>query len=184
MLFWIISIVLSLLIITTVIYFNIFIRYRNRIKNAWSDIDVQLKQRYDLIPNLVEVVKQYAKYESNTLEEITRKRSEYLNTTEIEQKAVSGSNVTKAMKNLFAIIENYPELLADKSFINLQNQLVSIEDSIQMARRYYNAVVRDNNIAVESFPGIVFSKFMGFHTNKFFEMDTLEKEVIMVKLKA
>ncbi len=182
-LFIIISVsIISILIITGIIYFNLFIRYRNKIKNSESDIDVQLKRRFDLLPNLVEIVKAYASHEKELFEKIATQRSLFTSANTTKEKALSGNIMTGLLKNLFVAVENYPDLLANKSFINLQESLIEIEDTIQMSRRYYNAVVRDYNTSVESFPGILFARISGFRSADFFEIEFLEKETIQVKL--
>lgn len=177
----IIGLVLLLLLIA-LIYFNNFIRFRNRIRNAWSDIDVQLKRRYDLIPNLVEVVKSYASHERNLFENVAQCRTSAMNANNISDHRAASNQLVNNLKTLFAVVENYPVLLANENFIKLQDNLSDIEDHIQMARRYYNAVVRDNNTAVESFPGLIFAGMFGFKSAEFFDIDVLEKEVINVKL--
>ncbi|MEI6123435.1 MAG: LemA family protein [Bacteroidota bacterium] len=171
-----------ILIAFGIIYFNVFIRYKNKVKNAESDIDIQLKRRFDLLPNLVEIVKGYAKHERELFENIATRRTQFANASNIEGKAIAGNLITGLLKDLFVVVENYPDLLADKSFIGLQESLIEIEDSIQMSRRYYNAVVRDFNTSVESFPGLIVAKLFGFKTQLFFEIAFLEKEVIQVKL--
>ncbi|MEI6765852.1 MAG: LemA family protein [Bacteroidota bacterium] len=173
---------LALLVIIAVLYFNKFTKFRNNIKSAWSDIDVQLKRRFDLVPNLVEVVKGYATHEKTLFENISSTRSMALAPGNINESAQANTLLTGQLRNLFAVVENYPNLLANENFIKLQENLVEIEDTLQMARRYYNAVVRDNNTAVQSFPGLVFAGIYGFKTAEFFETEPLEKEVIRVKL--
>mgnify|MGYP000935015772 CR=1 FL=1 len=171
------------LLLITVIWFNLLIRHRNKVRNAWSDIDVQLKRRYSLIPNIVESVKGYAAYERGLLEDVTRSRALAMEAKSPGDQAVAENLLTGALKGLFAVVENYPELLANQNFMKLQDTLIDVEENLQMARRYYNAVVRDNNTAVESFPGNVLARIFSFRTASFFEIDPIEKEVIKVNIK-
>lgn len=171
-----------ILIIISAIYFNIFIGYKNRIKNAWSDIDVQLKRRYSLIPNLVDSVKGYAVHEKTLFENIAKYRSEAQNARGVKEQEAAENNLIGVLKNVLITIEKYPDLLANQNFIKLQDSLIEIEDTIQNARRYYNAVVRDNNTAVESFPGVIFAKTFGFKVADFFEIDNIEREAIKVQV--
>lgn len=172
----------ALIIFMIAFYFNKFTRFRNNIKSAWSDIDVQLKRRFDLVPNLVEVVKGYATHEKTLFENIATARTMAYSPDRISETAAANSQLTGQLRNLFAVVESYPNLLANENFIKLQDNLVDIEDTLQLARRYYNAVVRDNNTAVQSFPGLVFAAMFGFKTAEFFETEALEKDVIRVKL--
>lgn len=174
--------VAALLILIAVLYFNKFTKFRNNMKSAWSDIDVQLKRRFDLVPNLVEVVKGYATHEKTLFENISSLRTGGITSGKLNESAEANTRLTGQLRNLFAVVENYPNLLANENFIKLQENLVEIEDTLQMARRYYNAVVRDNNTAVQSFPGLLFAGLYGFKTAEFFETEALEKEVIRVKL--
>ncbi|HOY31766.1 MAG TPA: LemA family protein [Bacteroidales bacterium] len=178
----IIGIVL-LIILITVIFFNKFISYRNRIRNAWSDIDVQLKRRYSLIPNLVESVKGYAVHEKDLFENVAKYRAQAENARTLKEHEAAENNMISVLKNILVTVENYPALLANENFMKLQDSLIEVEDTIQNARRYYNAVVRDNNTAVESFPGNVFAGLLGFKTADFFEIDSIEREVIKVEIK-
>lgn len=170
----------ALLLLVTVFYFNRFTRYKNRVKNAWSDIDVQLKRRYSLVPNIVETVKGYSAYERSVLENITNSRSLALQAKNVTDLSNAENMLTGALKGLFIMVENYPELLANQNFLKLQETLIDIEENLQMARRYYNAIVRDNNTAVESFPGNLFAKIFGFTSKEFFEIEALERQNIKV----
>jgi LemA protein len=181
MILYIVLGVIGLLVLLFIIYFNKFIRYKNKVKNAWSDIDVQLKRRYNLIPALLETVKGYATYERSVLEEVTKTRSRLQQTQDPAEHAKAENQLTGALKGLFAVVENYPDLLANQNFMKLQDSLIEVEENLQMARRYYNAIVRDNNTAVESFPGLIIAKMSGFKAFEFFEIDPLEREVIKVK---
>ncbi|MAZ04756.1 MAG: hypothetical protein CMN56_16605 [Sneathiella sp.] len=160
-----------IVIIYVIVAYNGFVSLRERIKEAWSGIEVQMKLRYNLIPNLVETVKGYAKHESGTFEEVTRARSEAMaNHGSPAEQAESENILTGALKSLFALAENYPELKANENFLNLQLQLSDVEDKIQAARRYYNGVVRDNNIKVDQFPSNLVAGTFNFIKAEFFEL--------------
>ncbi|MEI6852039.1 MAG: LemA family protein [Bacteroidota bacterium] len=174
--------VVALLLLITIIYFNRFVSYRNRIKNAWSDIDVQLKRRYSLIPNLVDSVKGYALYEKGLFENVAKYRSQAESASGVKEQQGAENNLVAAMKNVLMVVENYPELLANQNFMKLQDSLIDVEDTLQNARRYYNALVRDNNTAVQSFPGNLFAGMFGFRAADFFEIENIEKEVIKVDI--
>jgi LemA protein len=162
--------------------YNSLVQLRVRADSAWSDIDVQLKRRHDLIPNLVETVKGYAAHEKGTFENIAKFRSQAMQATGPADKAAAEGQLTGALKSLFAVAENYPELKASEQFVGLQGSLNSIEDNIQNARRYYNAVVRDFNTRVQSFPTNIIAGMFGFHTRQFFEMETpADRENVAVK---
>jgi LemA protein len=162
--------------------YNSLVQLRVRADSAWSDIDVQLKRRHDLIPNLVETVKGYAAHEKGTFENIARYRSQAMQATTPADKAQAESQLSGALRGLFAVAENYPQLRASEQFTGLQASLNSIEDNIQNARRYYNAVVRDFNTRVQSFPINIIAGMFGFHTRQFFEMETpAERENVQVK---
>lgn len=173
----------AVLILITAIFFNKFISYRNRIKNAWSDIDVQLKRRYSLIPNLVDSVKGYAVHEKSLFENVAKYRSQAENATTLKEHEAAENNMISVLKNILVTVENYPALLANENFMKLQDSLIEVEDTIQNARRYYNAVVRDNNIAIESFPGNIFANLFRFKTAEFFEIENIERETIKVEIK-
>jgi LemA protein len=179
---YIIIAVVVLLLIITVVYFNRFVAFRNGIRNAWSDIDVQLKRRYSLIPNLVDSVKGYALHEKTLFENVARFRTQAENASGVKEQQGAENNLIGAMKNILLTVENYPELLANQNFIKLQDNLVEVEDTLQNARRYYNALVRDNNTAVESFPGKLFAGKFGFETAEFFEIENIEREAIKFDL--
>jgi len=163
--------------------YNLFIRDKNLIKEAWSGIDVQLKRRHNLIPNLVESVKGYSNYERNLLEDITRKRAEASKIESIKEKAPAESDLSGMLKNLFVVAENYPDLKANQNFLDLQNQLVEIEDQLQYARRYYNGAIRNYNIRVESFPSNIIAGIFDFKQDNFFEISlATERSTPEVKL--
>jgi LemA protein len=158
------------IVIWIVFVYNFFIRDRNLIKEAWSGIDVQLKRRHNLIPNLVASVKGYSSHEKTLFEDITKKRSEAAKIESIKEKAPAESDLSGMLKNLFIVAENYPDLKASQNFLNLQNQLVEIEDQLQYARRYYNGAVRNYNIRVESFPSNIIAGIFNFKQDNFFEI--------------
>ncbi len=162
--------------------YNSLVQLRVRADSAWSDIDVQLKRRHDLIPNLVETVKGYAAHEKGTFENIAKFRSQAMQATSPGDKAQAENQLSGALKSLFAVAENYPELKASEQFTGLQGSLNSIEDALQNARRYYNAVVRDFNTRVQSFPTNILAGMFGFHTRQFFEVDSpTDRENVAVK---
>ena len=180
---YILFIVVVAFVIWIVFTYNLFIRDKNLIKEAWSGIDVQLKRRHNLIPNLVESVKGYSNYERNLLENITQKRSEAAKIESIKEKAPAESDLSGMLKNLFIVAENYPDLKANKNFLDLQNRLVEIEDQLQYARRYYNGAVRNYNIRVESFPSNIISGIFDFKQDNFFEISlATERSTPEVKL--
>jgi LemA protein len=173
--------ILAFFVFLGIIYYNRFIKLKNQIDNAWSDIDVQLKRRYDLIPNIVETVKGYAKHEKETFENVVKARSMAMNATTIQEKAQGENMLTGALKSIFALAENYPELKANENFLSLQKTLTEIEDSLQLARRYYNATVRDYNVLCESFPSVIIANQFHFTKREFFEIDEGERENVKVK---
>ena len=150
--------------------YNTLVTLRNRFKNAFSQIDVQLKRRYDLIPNLVETVKGYAGHEKGTLEAVINARNRAMSATGPADKAQAENMLSGALKSLFALSEAYPQLRAIESFTSLQNSLTQIEDTVQNARRYYNAVVRDLNTKILQFPTNIFAGMLGFKQREFFEI--------------
>jgi len=161
--------------------YNSLVQLRVRADSAWSDIDVQLKRRHDLIPNLVETVKGYATHEKGTFENIAKFRSMAMQATGPVDKAAAENQLTGALKSLFAVAESYPQLQASQEFTQLQNSLNQIEDAIQNARRYYNAVVRDLNTKIQSFPTNILAGMFGFQQKQFFEADAGDREPVAVK---
>jgi len=171
------------LILWIIITYNLFIRDNNLIKEAWSGIDVQLKRRHNLIPNLVTTVEGYSSHERNLLNEITSKRAKTVDLNDIREKSVAEADLSGMLKNLFAVVENYPDLKANENFLDLQNQLVEIEDQIQYARRYYNGTVRRYNIRVESFPANLIAGIFNFKQKDYFEITlATERKTPEVKL--
>jgi LemA protein len=167
--------VVAIVVIWLILLYNGLVQLKVRADSAWSDIDVQLKRRHDLIPNLVETVKGYAAHEKGTFENIAKYRSLAMQATAPADRAQAESQLTGALKSLFAVAENYPQLRASEEFTSLQNSLSSIENDIQNARRYYNAVVRDYNTKLQSFPTNMMASSMGFQQRQFFELDAPEE---------
>jgi len=178
-----IVLILAVMIILYIIFtYNKLIRLHNLVKEGWSGIDVQLKQRANLIPNLVESVKGYMGHESGVLETITELRSKCLNTDNIPDRSNNENMLTGALRQLFAVTENYPDLKASQNFIELQKSLESIENQIQLSRRYYNGTVRDYNILIQSIPSNFIAQNFKFTPADFFEIDDAkEREVPVVK---
>jgi LemA protein len=158
------------LILWFIIVYNLFVKDRNLIKEAWSGIDVQLKRRHNLIPGLVETVKAYSKYERALFNEITEQRTKTINIENIKDKATAENDISGKLKSLFAVVEDYPDLKANVNFLDLQNQLTEVEDQLQYARRYYNGTVRNYNIRVESFPSNIIANIFDFNPEEFFEI--------------
>jgi LemA protein len=167
---WLVLGVLVLLVFLLVGLYNSLVRLNVQCDNAWADIDVQLKRRYDLVPNLVESVKGYATHEKGTLEAVINARNRAMSATGPADKAQAENVLSGALKSLFALAEAYPQLRAVESFTSLQSSLSEIEDTVQNARRYYNAVVRDLNIKIQQFPTNMVAGMLGFRTREFFEL--------------
>src|SRR5271167_2181446 len=179
---WIVLAAVVLLGVFLIGMYNSLVQLRVRSESAWSDIDVQLKRRHDLIPNLVETVKGYAAHEKSTFEDIAKFRSMAMQATGPADKAAAENQLTGALKSLFAVAENYPELKASEQFTQLQGSLSQTEDSIQNARRYYNAVVRDLNTKIQSFPTNILAGMFNFTARQFFETtDAADREPVAVK---
>lgn len=175
-------VVLAAILVGIALTYNSFIRMRNRVKEAFADIEVQLKRRYDLVPNLVETVKGYAKHEKEVFDKVSQARSMAMGAKSMSQKAEAENHFSETLKSLFAVSEAYPELKANQNFLELQRELVDTEDKIQSARRFYNSVVRDFNTSVESFPANLLAKLFGFRSSELFETETdEEKEPVSVK---
>jgi len=168
---YIILAVLIVLVLWVIFVYNRLITLRNRSKEAWSDIDVQLKRRYDLIPNLVETVKGYAAHEKELFEKVTEARSKAMGAQSMKDKAQAENVLSSTLKSLFAVAENYPQLRAAENFLELQKELSDTENKIQAARRFYNANVRDINIQIEKFPANVVASMFGFKQMDFFEVE-------------
>ena len=160
---------LLVLAATVVVLYNRLIRSRNRVDTSWSDVDVQLQRRHDLIPRLVTAVDQYAKYEKATLEAVTELRAEAMRATDIDARSAAEESLSDELQRLIALAENYPDLKANENFLNLQNQLVETENYLQFARRYYNGSVRDYNTMTETVPSNFVASTFGFSRRSFFQ---------------
>ncbi len=174
-------IVVGVLAIWAVMTYNGLITLKNRTDEAWSDIDVQLKRRYDLIPNLVETVKGYASHESGTFEKVTQARTAAMSAQGAHDKAVAENQLSQTLKSIFALSEAYPELKANQNFLQLQQDLTDTEDKIQAARRFYNGNVRDFNTKLQVFPTNMVGNMLGFKSREFFEIAEAEKAAPQVK---
>jgi LemA protein len=163
-------IILLVIILWVVFVFNSLVVRRNRAGEAWADIEVQLKRRYDLIPNLVNTVKGYATHESSAFENVTKARARALGASDMAGKGQAENMLTNALKSVFAIAEAYPDLKANQNFLALQNELSDTENKIQAARRFYNANVRDLNTSIEKFPSNLIAGTFGFSKKEFFDL--------------
>ncbi len=163
--------IVAAIVIWVIAAYNSLVQLRVRADSAWSDIDVQLKRRHDLIPNIVETVKGYAAHEKGTFENVTKYRSMAMQASGPAERAQAEGQLTMALKSLFAVAENYPQLRASEQFMSLQASLQEVENAIQNARRYYNAVVRDLNTRIQSFPANIIAGMFGFQQKQFFELE-------------
>lgn len=174
--------VIVIIILWIIGIYNKLIKLRNLGQNAWADVDVQLKRRYDLIPNLVNTVKGYATHEREVFENVTKARSMAQSAKTPREKGEAENFLTQALRQLFAVVENYPDLKANQNFLELQKTLSDIENDIQNARRYYNAVVRDYNISIQVFPNNIIAGMFNFRPMEFFELrDENQREAPQVK---
>ena len=179
----IILIIFAVIVLWIIFTYNRLITLRNRAKEAWADIDVQLRRRYDLIPNLVETVKGYAGHEKTVFENVTKARAEAISAEKSgdPRKIAEAENfLTGTLRTLFAVAENYPTLRASENFLELQRELRDTEDKIQAARRFYNTNVRDLNIKIESFPANIVAKIFAFKKMDFFEIEEIAREPVKV----
>lgn len=167
-------IILAVILLVLVIIYNRFVSLINRAKEAWADIDVQLKRRYDLIPNLVNTVKGYAAHEAGTFEKITAARTQAMQAGSLADKGKAEDALSGTLKSLFAVAENYPDLKANQNFLSLQSELSDTENKIQAARRFYNGNVRDLNTSLQSFPSNIVAKFFSFSPMEFFQLDAAD----------
>ena len=169
--------IVALLVLWVIFAYNSLVTLQNRCEEAWSDIDVQLKRRHNLIPNLVETVKAYASHEKEVLENVTEARSQALEAQNVQGQKQAENQLTDALKSLFAVSEDYPKLQASENFLELQKELRDTEDKIQAARRFYNNNVKTLNIKVEQFPSNLIASLFGFEQKDLFEVESLsEKE--------
>jgi LemA protein len=176
--------VAAVVVIWAIASYNRFVTLIQRAKEAWADIDVQLKRRYDLIPNLVETVRGYMSHEAGTLEKVTQARAAAMDAGGLAEKGKAENLLSGALKSLFAVAEAYPDLKANQNFLELQRELSDTENKIQAARRFYNGNVRDLNTALQSFPGNMIAGFFHFEQKEFFELGESEaaaREPVAVK---
>lgn len=178
---WIIIGVVVLIVLWGIVTYNKLVRLRFQVDNAWSDVDVQLKRRHDLIPNIVETVKGYAAHERQTLEQVIEARSRAATSTSPAERAQAENMLTAALRQLFALAEAYPDLKANQNFLQLQATLNEIEEQIQLARRYYNAVVRDYNARTQMFPSNIVASMFDFRERDFFHIGEEEREPVRVR---
>lgn len=178
---WIILVIVVILLSVLMSIYNGLITRRNRVKNAWSQIDVQLKRRFDLIPNLVETVKGYAKHEKETLEEVIKARNTYVNASTTEDAIKSNNEVVGALSRLFALAESYPELKANENFKHLQGELSLVEDKIGYSRQFYNDTVMMYNNFKQVFPNNIISSIFNFKDEPFFQAEDTERHNVKVK---
>ena len=183
---WVVlAVVVAVLLVVVAIFYNRFVALRQQVRSAYSDIDVQLKRRHDLIPSLVETVKGYASHERGVFDEVTRARSDAIaaGAEPPAERATAENALSGALRSLFAVAEAYPQLQAVQQFKELSSNLTATEDTLQYARRYYNAQVRDYNTLIATFPGVVLAPLMGFSAYQFFELEApADREVPQVKL--
>jgi len=174
--------VVVIIILWLIVVFNRLVTLRNRTQEAWSDIDVQLKRRHDLIPNLVETVKGYASHERELFQKVTEARTRAMGAQTVKEKGEAENFLSSTLKSLFAVAENYPQLKASENFLELQRELTDTEDKIQAARRFYNGNARDLNIKIESFPDSLVAGIFGFKKMEFFGIEeAAEKEPVKVR---
>lgn len=169
------------LAITFALFYNSFVKLRNQSDEAFSTMDIYLKKRYDMIPNLVEIVKQYANHERETLERVIQARNMVMGAQSFEERTQNENVLSGALKSLFAVSESYPQLKADGSFMNLQNQLLGLENEISQSRKYYNGVVKVMNNKVEMFPSNLYALILGFKKYPFFMIDDYERQNVQIR---
>ena len=175
--------IIDIVLIWAIFSYNRLVKMVNRAKEAWADIDVQLKRRYDLIPNLVNTVKGYATHESEAFENVTKARAAAMGAGTLADKGQAEASLAGALKSVFAIAEAYPDLKANQNFMSLQNELTDTEDKIQAARRFYNGNVRDLNTSIQAFPGNIIAGMFHFGAMEFFQLDqdSAAREPVQVK---
>lgn len=158
--------------------YNRLVKLKVLVEEAWSGIDVQLKKRHDLIPNLVETVKGYATHEKETFQNVTEARNQAVSAKSVEQHQAAENKLNQSLMNLFAVAEQYPDLKANTNFLQLQDELSAVEADIEKSRRYYNGTVRDKNILVDTFPSNIIANIFGFVKSTFFELDNIEERMV------
>lgn len=173
--------VLAVVLVFFITNYNILIQLRNRVKDQWSQIDIQLKRRFDLIPNLVETVKGYVKHEKDTLEGVVKARNAYQTAATPEEQMKADSELTKTLNKLFALAEAYPDLKANDNFMELQGELSNIEEKISAARQFYSDTVLNYNNKVQMFPSNIVASIFGFKEEKYFEAKAEERENVKVE---
>ncbi len=178
MILYIVLGIAAVLLIAVIGIYNGLVKSKIRVDEAWSDISVQLKRRYDLIPTLIETVKGYAKHEKGVFEEVTKARANAMSAQGPAESAKAENAFSETLKSLFAVSEAYPDLKANENFKHLQEELVDTEDKIQAARRFYNGSARDLNIKIKTFPNIIFAGMLGFVEREFFEVDESEASAV------
>lgn len=169
---------IALLAVVIILIYNGLVTARVRTEESWSDITVQLKRRFDLIPNLINTVKGYAKHEREVFEKVTQARTSFLNSNTVGETAKSENMIQDALKSLFAVAENYPDLKANENFKHLQEELVDTEDKIQAARRFYNGAVRDLNTKIQTFPTNIVARMFKFEEKEFFDVEAAENQAV------
>jgi len=177
----VILVVLVIIVLWTIATYNSLVSLRNRVKDQWAQIDTVLKRRFDLIPNLVETVKGYAKHEKDTLEEVIKARNTYVSATVPSEQLKADGELTKAISKLFALSESYPDLKANENFNSLQKELTETEDKIQYARQFYNDSVLTYNNKRQVFPSVIIANMFHFEEIKFFEASSQERQNVQVK---
>lgn len=175
------GVIVLALVAFVILTFNSLVTLKNRIDNAWSQIDIQLKRRYDLIPNLVETVKGYAKHEKEVFENVTKARAGLMNATTVAEKAKADNMLTSTLKSLFAVSENYPQLRANENFKMLQEEVSNTENKIAYSRQFYNDSVLEFNTKIQTIPTNIFAGMMGFAAREFFKTEGVERENVKVK---
>ena len=179
---WVVLGVAVVFVLWVIVIYNGLVAMRQRVSQAFADVDVQLKQRHDLIPNLVETVKGYAAHERGLFEDVAKNRAQSIAADNVGGQAAAEKALQGSLARLFAVAEAYPELKANKNFLELQQQLAEIEDQLQMARRYFNGAVRDFNIRIQSFPDVLIARPLGFTEEHFFQADATSAAVPVVNL--
>jgi len=174
-------IIIGVIVLMLIFLYNGLVGKRNKVRNSWSQIDVQLKRRFDLIPNLVEIVKGYANHEKSTFEEVTSARTKYLSSNSPEDMMKANGELTQVLGKLFAVAEAYPDLKANTNFLELQGELSKTEDKISYARQFYNDVAMDYNNSVQMFPSSIVASMFNFKEEPFFNVDEAEKTAPQIK---
>ncbi len=178
---WILVSIVAVILLWLILTYNKLIVAKNRVEEAWSDIEVQMKRRYDLIPNIVSTVKGYTKHEDSVFTKVTEARSAAMGARTMKEHAKAENMLTETLKSLFAVSENYPQLQASGNFLQLQNELTDAEDKIQASRRFYNANVRDYNTKLQVFPTNLIAKTLGFTAREFFDAPDIAMEAPTVQ---